>query len=418
MKSYGSFHNKVHNKVLVDGPVRSRERHSLLGAEAISDVPKVQQAINKRSGAPVDNMLGSSYNGYLLGCPYAGRPCQRDESYAGKERRMAIRLGRFEMPKRLIKDAASTTTYGHYTVEPFEEGYARALGNSLRRVLLSSIESAAIADVKIEGVLHEFSTIPGSVEDVTEIITNLGGVRINLFTRESRTLRLDVSGPAEVTAGDIISDAPVEILNPDHHIATLDRDGRFKAELFVRVGRGYCPAEGNKRAGDQVIGVIPVDSLFSPVCRVKYSVEPVRVADRSNYEKLILEIWTDGRISASEALTHAAVILNHHLTVFVNYDKDLVEFGIAEQQEDKRKTELRLKLATCMNEIELGVRSSNCLNNANILTIGELVRKTESELLTYRNFGRTSLAEIKEKLAEMGLKLGMTLDEDLLKELP
>ncbi len=328
---------------------------------------------------------------------------------------MPIRLGRFEMPKRVAKDETeSSNTYGMFVAEPFEAGYGRTIGNSIRRVLLSSLEGAAISSVKIEGALHEFCTLPGVVEDVTDIIINLKGVLIRMYSRETRKLSIKVKGPCEVTAGDIETDGTVEILNPDHHIATLDQDGKLEAEFEVRIGRGYCPAEGNKKENRE-IGAIPIDSLFSPVRRVKYSVENTRVGRRTDYDKLLLEIWTDGRLTPDEALTMSAAILRHHLDVFVNYDKDLVEFEESEKQIDEEREELRRKLAMSVNEIELSVRAANCLNNANIVTVGELAQKTEAEMLKYRNFGKKSLNEIKAKLMEMELSLGMQFDEELLR---
>lgn len=328
---------------------------------------------------------------------------------------MPIRLGRFEMPKRVVKDEAqSEDNYGLFIAEPFEAGYGRTIGNSIRRVLLSSLEGAAVSSVKINGALHEFCTLPGVVEDVTDIILNLKGVLIKMYAREVRKLKLSVKGPGEVTAGDIQTDSAVEILNPDHHIATLDADGKLEAELEVRIGRGYCPAEGNKKE-NQEIGIIAIDSLFSPVRRVKYSVENTRVGRRTDYDKLILEVWTDGRVSPDDAVTMSAAILRHHLDVFVNYDKDLVEFEAEETQRDEEREELARKLAMSVNEIELSVRAANCLNNANIVTVGELAQKTEAEMLKYRNFGKKSLNEIKAKLVEMGLTLGMQFDADLLR---
>lgn len=327
---------------------------------------------------------------------------------------MPLRLGRFEMPKRVDKNEdEATSTYGIFVAEPFEAGYGRTIGNSLRRVLLSSLEGAAIASIKIDGALHEFSTLPGVVEDVTDIILNLKGVLLKSYSRDSRTLRLEVEGPAEVTAGDIQSDGTVDVLNPDHHIATLDADGKLNMELTVRIGRGYCPAELNKQE-NQEIGTIAIDSLFSPVSRVKYAVENTRVGRRTDYDKLVLEVWTDGRVSPDDALTMSAAILRHHLDVFVSYDKDLVEFEESEKQVDQEREELRKKLNISVNEIELSVRAANCLNNANITTVGELAQKTEAEMLKYRNFGKKSLNEIKAKLVDLGLSLGMTFDPDLL----
>ncbi|MFT5123829.1 MAG: DNA-directed RNA polymerase subunit alpha [Kiritimatiellia bacterium] len=327
---------------------------------------------------------------------------------------MAIRLGRFEMPKRVINDEElSEGSYGRYYAEPFEAGYGRTIGNSLRRVLLSSLEGAAISAVRIDGALHEFCTLPGVVEDVTDIVLNLKKVLLKTYTRETKRIRIRVTGPGEVTAGDFITDGSVEILNPSHHICTLDTDGKFEADCEVKIGRGYCPAEWNKEE-EQEIGIIPIDCLFSPVTRVNYSVENTRVGRRTDYDKLILDIHTDGRVTPDDALTMSAAILRHHLDVFVNYDKDLVEFEESEKQIDQEREELRKKLNISVNEIELSVRAANCLNNANITTVGELCQKTEAEMLKYRNFGKKSLNEIKAKLTDLGLSLGMTIDMDLL----
>lgn len=328
---------------------------------------------------------------------------------------MPLRLGRFEMPRRIVKDESDATNlYAKFIAEPFEAGYGRTIGNSLRRVLLSSLEGAAISSVKIEGALHEFCNLPGVVEDVTDIILNLKQVLLKTYSRSTRKLRISMKGPGEVTAGSIQTDGHVEILNPDHHIATLDKDGKFEAELEVKIGRGYCPADWNKKE-EQVIGLIPVDSLFSPVRRVKYTVENTRVGRRTDYDRLILEVWTDGRVKPDDALTLSAAILRHHLDVFVSYDKDLIEFEESERQVDPEREELRRKLAISVNEIELSVRAANCLNNANITTVGELAQKTEAEMLKYRNFGKKSLNEIKQKLSELGLSLGMTFDAEVLK---
>ena len=253
------------------------------------------------------------------------------------------------------------------------------------------------------------------MEDVTDIILNLKSVLLTMYSRDPRWLRISAKGPGEVTARRISrTDGVVEILNPDHHIATLDKDGTLEAELEVRIGRGYCPAEWNKK-DDQQIGLIPIDSLFSPVRRVKYSVENTRVGRRTDYDKMILEIWTDGRVTPDEALTMSGAILRHHLDVFVNYDKHLVEFEESEKQIDQEREELEKRLNISVNEIELSVRAANCLNNANITTVGELSQKTEAEMLKYRNFGKKSLNEIKAKLSELGLSLGTAIDADTLK---
>lgn len=328
---------------------------------------------------------------------------------------MAIILGRLEMPRRFIKDeSVSTDTYGKYTIEPFERGYGHTLGNAMRRVLLSSIEGAAVVNVKISGVQHEFSTIPGVVEDVPEIILNLKKLKLKLHTREPRRLTFSVEKKGEVTAGDITPDSAVEIANPDMHIMTLDKKIKVEMELEVRIGRGYVPSELNKVPG-QPIGVIPMDSIFSPIMRVNYNVENTRIGQRTDYDKLILEIWTDGRITSDDALTQCAAILREHLNVFVDFEHTRVSF---EEKEVKVKEEGRLKklLNTSIDEIELSVRSSNCIQRANIKTIEDLVRKSEPEMLKYRNFGKKSLSEIKKVLADLGLSLGMNVDELLKSE--
>ena len=328
---------------------------------------------------------------------------------------MPRRLARFEMPKRIVKDESEATpTFGRFVAEPFEAGYGRTIGNSLRRVLLSSLEGAAITTVKIDGAMHEFCSLPGVVEDVTEIILNLKKVLLKVYARDVRKVSINVSGPGTVTAAQIKTDGSVEVLNPDQVICTLDADGKFSAEMEVRIGRGYCPADWNKKV-EQEIGLIPIDSLFSPVRRVAYSVESTRVGRRTDYDKLIMDIWTDGRVTPDEALTMSAAILRHHLDVFVSLDRDLVEFEENVKQVDAEREDLRHKLQMSVNEIELSVRAANCLNNANITTVGELAQKSEAEMLKYRNFGKKSLNEIKAKLEELGLGLGMALDADLLR---
>ena len=328
---------------------------------------------------------------------------------------MATRLGRFEMPKQVIRDdEVSTDTYGKFYAEPFEGGYGRTMGNSLRRVLLSSLEGAAVSSLKIKGAPHEYCSLDGVKEDVTEVVLNIKQLIFKSYSRDVQTVNIKVEGPGEVRAGDIVTPDSIEVLNPDFVICNLAEDGVFEAEMEVRIGRGYCPADLNKKE-NQEIGVIPVDCLFSPVRRVKYETENTRVGRQTDYDKLIIEIWTDGRVSPEDALTMSAAILRHHLDVFVSYDKDLIEFEASEKQIDQEKEELRKKLNISVNEIELSVRAANCLNNANITTVGELAQKTEAEMLKYRNFGKKSLNEIKAKIQEMGLSLGMTFESDLLK---
>jgi len=327
---------------------------------------------------------------------------------------MPIRLSRFEMPRRVQKEEnTATATYARFIAEPFEVGYARTIGNSLRRVLLSSIEGVAITSVKIGGASHEFSALPGVSEDVTDIILNLKRVLLKSYSRNTVWLKLNRKGPCVVTAGDFADENSVEVLNPSQHIATLDVDGTLELEAEIRTGRGFCAAEGNKTP-DQVIGRIPIDSIFSPVARVNFLVENTRVGQRTDYEKLILDVWTDGRVSPDEALKTAAAVLRHHLDVFVDYSEEVLEFEEAEKKVDEERDRLRRILNMSVNEIELSVRAANCLNNANITTVGELAMKTEADMLKYRNFGKKSLNEIKDKLTELGLYLGYKFDPDLL----
>ena len=318
------------------------------------------------------------------------------------------------MPKRLIKDDGTATgTYAKFIAEPFETGYGHTVGNALRRVLLSSLEGAAISSVKIDGAMHEFTAIDGVVEDVTDIVLNLKKVLFKAHSRETQTLLLSANKEGAVTAGDIQLNQNLELVNPGQHICTLDRKRKFEMELEVKVGRGFCPGDENKKV-DQPIGVIPIDSLFSPVSRVRYLVEDARVGQRTDYDRLILEIWTDGRVSPDDALTQASAILQHHLDVFVGYDKNAVQFEEEETRQDDERSKLRKLLNMSVNEIELSVRAANCLNNANITTVGQLALKSEAEMLKYRNFGKKSLNEIKDKLAALGLSLGMNLDPGLL----
>jgi len=299
---------------------------------------------------------------------------------------MPVRLGRFELPKRLAKDESTATeTYARFIAEPFETGYGHTIGNSLRRVLLSSLAGAAITSIKIDGAMHEFTTVDGVADDVTDIVLNLKKVRFKSQSRETQTLLLSVNKEGEVTAGDIQLSQGVEVVNPDQHICTIDKKKKFEMELEVRVGRGFCPGDENKKI-DQPIGVIAIDSLFSPVSRVRYNVEQARVGQKTDYDKLVLEIWTDGRISPDDALTQASAILQHHLDVFVGYDKNAVEFEEEQKPVDDEKSKLRKLLNMSVNEIELSVRAANCLNNANITTVGQLAMKTEQEMLKYRNF--------------------------------
>ena len=327
---------------------------------------------------------------------------------------MPKRLGKFELPSKLTKvEDGATPTYAKFIAEPFEAGYGHTVGNSLRRVLLSSIEGAAISSIKIDGVNHEFQSIDGVVEDVTEIVLNLKKVLIVSHKRETISLGLKATKAGAVTAADIQADANIQIVNPDQVICTLDSKRTFEAEIEIKTGRGYCPGEQNKKE-EQAIGVIPIDSLFSPIRLVKYAVENTRVGQITDYDKLILEIWTDGRITPDDALKQSASILNHHLDVFDRVSEEAYEFESQQSEVSEEQNKLRKLLNMSVNEIELSVRAANCLNNANITTVGELAMKTEQEMLKYRNFGKKSLNEIKEKLEALGLSLGMKFDERLL----
>ena len=327
---------------------------------------------------------------------------------------MSKRLGKFELPNKLTKvEEGATPTYAKFIAEPFEAGYGHTVGNSLRRVLLSSIEGAAISSVKIEGVNHEFQSIDGVVEDVTDIVLNLKKVLIVSKKRDLVTLLVKANKAGPVTAADIQPDSNIEIVNPDQVICTLDSKRLFEAEVEIRTGRGYYPGEQNKKE-EQAIGVIPIDSLFSPVRLVKYAVENTRVGQITDYDKLILEVWTDGRITPDDALKQSASILKHHLDVFDRVSEEAYEFESQQSEVSEEQNKLRKLLNMSVNEIELSVRAANCLNNANITTVGELAMKTEQEMLKYRNFGKKSLNEIKEKLEALGLSLGMKFDERLL----
>jgi DNA-directed RNA polymerase subunit alpha len=324
-----------------------------------------------------------------------------------------MQIGNVQIPKFLDYEKESLSpTYGKFIAEPFERGYGQSVGNSLRRILLSSITGAAVTSVKFGGVSHEYSSIPGVVEDTTEIILNLKELKIKLFGNGPKTLHLAVQGERNVVAADIKTDADVEILNPQLHIATLtEDDAALDVEIEVAEGRGYSPSERNKREG-QSIGVMPVDSIFTPVSQVKYSVESARIGQVTDYDKLIIEIWTDGRIHPEDAMAHAAKILRDSLQIFINFEEEPVQQDDSVSEEEERLREL---LSESVEELELSVRSANCLKTANIKTIGDLVRKTESDMLKYKNFGRKSLNEIKEILNGMGLSFGTDVDGILAK---
>lgn len=326
---------------------------------------------------------------------------------------MGIAWKDFEMPKKLLCDeSTSTETYGKFIAEPFERGYGTTLGSALRRILLSSIEGSAVTSVKIDSVQHEFSSIPGVVEDVTEIILNIKKLILRSHSRQPKVIEIKAEKKGEVNAEDIIHDETIEIINPDLLIASLTKNTKFHIEMEVGKGRGYYPAEKNKKEG-QPIGVIPIDSVFTPVTKVNFHVENTRVGQITDYDKLILEIWTNGSISPKDALLYASHILQKHLDIFVNFGKLPKE---EEEEEVRVDEELYTKLRMPVSELELSVRSANCLKEAKIRTIGELVQKTEAEMLKYRNFGKKSLAEIQEIISRMGLSLGIKIDKKLLKK--
>ncbi|MBU1061138.1 MAG: DNA-directed RNA polymerase subunit alpha [Candidatus Omnitrophica bacterium] len=322
---------------------------------------------------------------------------------------MGISWKTFEMPKKLESDEKTySECYGKFIAEPFERGFGTTIGNSLRRILISSIEGAAVTSVKIDGVLHEFSTIPGVLEDIPQIVLNIKQLVLRSHSRTPKILYLKASKKGEVTAKDIITDDTVEIINPDLHIATLTKDTSFNMELEIGKGRGFVSSERNKKEG-QAIGIIPVDSVFAPVRRVNFHVEETRVGQITDYDRLIINIWTNGSIDPKEALLYASHILQRHLEIFSKLGEVQVE---EEEEENKEDKELLEKLNLPVSELELSVRSNNCLREARIKTIGELVRKTEQDMLQYRNFGKKSLTEIKEILKGMGLSFGMEMPKE------
>lgn len=310
-------------------------------------------------------------------------------------------------PKKIEVDGDEKALfYGKFVAEPLERGFGLTIGNSLRRVLLSSLQGAAVSAIRFDGVMHEFSTVPGVVEDVTEIILNLKEVVLRLDDRESCSVRLEAEGPCRVTAGMIVGDPGMVVVNPEAHIATLGDGASISLWLDVKVGRGYVPAEKNKEEG-AAVGTIFVDSIFSPVRRVNFAVSNARVGQRTDYDKLVLELWTDGSLDPRSALAQAAHILSEQLSVFVGEDLVLAE---EESRADEPKQRLNENLFRRIEEIDLSVRSANCLENADIKYIGELVQRSEPEMLRTKNFGRKSLNEIKDMLTEMGLSLGMRLE--------
>jgi len=328
---------------------------------------------------------------------------------------MGIKWKDFQLPKFLeIDEATHTSTYAKFTAEPFERGFGVTLGNSLRRVLLSSIEGSAVTSVKISGALHEFSALEGVLEDVTDILLNIKNLILRSHSRAAKTIYIKKDKVGDVTGRDIITDGTVEILNPDLHIATLTKDVKFNLELEVGRGRGYVPSEMNKRE-DQAIGVVPIDSIFSPIKKVTYRVENTRVGQKTDYDRLLIEVYTNGTIDPKEAMLYAANILRGHLDVFLNLGQipeEMEEEESMSPEEAQRYEKLRLPIS----ELELSVRSSNCLREADIKIIADLVRRSESELLGLRNFGKKSLAEVKELIVGMGLTLGLQIDDKKLKK--
>ncbi len=309
-------------------------------------------------------------------------------------------------PRMLEAEDSQTERYGKFSCEPLERGFGNTLGNALRRVLLSSLQGAAIKSVRVEGVMHEFSSMPGVIEDMCDVVLNLKEVRIRVHSEEPKLLRIHRKGAGILTASDLVADDPtVEVLNPQQKIATLSAEADVEMELSVGVGKGYRPAEKNK-SEDMPIGTIPIDSIFSPVRRVNYTVTPARVGRDTDFDKLTLEIWTDGVLAPVDALAYAAKILKEQLAIFINFDEP-VESVIPAADEP---TPLNPNLFRSVDELEFSVRSANCLQNANIRYIGELVQRTEAEMLKTKNFGRKSLNEIKELLTSMGLELGTALD--------
>ena len=310
-------------------------------------------------------------------------------------------------PQRIeVDEKTHTSFYGEFTCQPLEKGFGITLGNALRRVILSSIYGAAITSVRFDGVLHEFSSISGVKEDVSDIILNMKGVRLKLHEDGPRTLHIDASSEGVVRAGDIITDETIEILNPDHHLATLSDKAVFKAELMADIGSGYVPASKEVDPG-QPEGTINIDAIFSPIKKVTYTVSNARVGQKTDYDKLVLEIWTDGSILPEEAAAYAAKILKEQVSAFINFDEPE---EVEKPEEVGVEDHINENLLKGVDDLELSVRSANCLKNAGIQYIGELVQKTEPEMLKTKNFGRKSLNEIKEMLAEMGLGLGSKVD--------
>jgi len=320
-----------------------------------------------------------------------------------------MKFKNLQMPKNVeIDDKSMTAQYAKFTIEPLERGFGVTLGNALRRVLLSSLPGAAVTAAKIESVQHEFSTITGVKEDVPEIMMNLKQMRFKIHSDAPKMATFDVRGKATATAADLKADPDIEILNPELHVATLNKDGEFRCEIEIGAGRGYVSAE-NQANQDRPIGVLPVDSMFSPVTKVNFEVENTRIGQRIDYDKLTLEIWTDGSLIPSDALAYSAKILKDHFALFIHFEEEIVEE--VEEEVDEEFLRIKALLERSVEELELSVRSSNCLKAANIKTIGELVTKSEGEMLKYRNFGRKSLKEIADILTGMNLGFGMDVSK-------
>lgn len=316
-----------------------------------------------------------------------------------------------KMPDKVIlDDQTATPTFGRFTVQPLEKGYGITLGNSLRRVLLSSLTGAAFTAIRIDGVLHEFTTIPGVLEDVTDIILNLKKVRFKLVNKKAIKMEVSVEGPCDLTAGDLSKFTPdIEILNPEQHIATLNGEGKIVMELRLGIGKGYIPSS-EQVILDQMIGLIPIDSIFTPIVNVKYDIENVRIGEKNDYEKLVVEITTDGSITPEEALSSSAKILQDHVKLFIHFESEQEETKV-ENEKDLEFERIKRILNTSVDDLELSVRSHNCLKAANIKSLGDLVRRDENEMLKFRNFGRKSLAELVEIVENYNLEFGMDVDK-------
>ena len=322
---------------------------------------------------------------------------------------MGIRWKSFEMPKRLEVDKATLTpTYGKFVAEPFERGYGATIGNAVRRVLISSIEGAAVTSIKVEGMLHEFSAIAGVLEDGVQVVLNIKTLVLKYHGKGPKKIFIDTKKAGPVRARDIQADETIEVINPELVICTLTKDAHLRIDMEVGRGRGYVPADRNKQEGSP-IGVIPIDSIFSPITKINFTVEDTRVGQITDYDRLILEIWTNGAMAPEEALLYASNILQRHLDIFVNYG----ELPEEEEEEEEHDDGFKEIIAKPISELELSVRSANCLEAANIKTIGDLVQKTEAQMLKYKNFGKKSLSEITGILTSMGLSLGMNVEERL-----